>query len=91
MNQIGTVSETIVVIALAKEAGFGTIISHRSGETEDTSIAHLAVGTAAGQIKAGSLSRSERLAKYNELLRIEESLGPKANFAGRTVFNQRLR
>lgn len=87
MNQIGTVSETIAVIAQAKEAGFGTIISHRSGETEDTSIAHLAVGTAAGQIKAGSLSRSERIAKYNELLRIEESLGPNAHFAGRSVFN----
>lgn len=85
MNQIGTISETIAVIDQAKEAGFGTIISHRSGETEDTSIAHLAVGMATGQIKTGSLSRSERLAKYNELLRIEESLGADARFAGRTV------
>lgn len=71
-NQIGTLSETIEAVLRAKEAGFGTIISHRSGETEDTSIAHLAVGLGAGQIKTGSLSRSERIAKYNELIRISE-------------------
>ncbi len=73
-NQIGTLTETINAVQMAKQAGFGTIISHRSGETEDTTIAHLAVGLNAGQIKTGSLSRSERLAKYNELLRIEEHL-----------------
>lgn len=71
-NQIGTLTETITAVMLAKQKGWGTIISHRSGETEDTTIAHLAVGLDAGQIKTGSLSRSERLAKYNELLRIEE-------------------
>lgn len=74
-NQIGTLSETLLVIAQAKAAGYRTIISARSGETEDTTIAHLAVATAAGQIKIGSVARSERLAKYNELLRIEEHLG----------------
>lgn len=73
-NQIGTLTETINAVMLAKQYGWGTIISHRSGETEDTTIAHLAVGLDAGQIKTGSLSRSERLAKYNELLRIEEQL-----------------
>ena len=71
-NQIGSLTETINTVMLAKQAGYGTIISHRSGETEDTSIAHLAVGLGAGQIKAGSLSRSERIAKYNELMRIAE-------------------
>lgn len=81
-NQIGSVSETIDTILLAKKAGYKTVISHRSGETEDTSIAHFAVGLSMGQIKTGSLSRSERLAKYNELLRIEEKLGGKAAFAG---------
>lgn len=75
LNQVGTVTETLDCIRLAKEAHFTTIISHRSGETEDTFIADLAVGTGAGQIKTGSLSRSERLAKYNQLLRIEEELG----------------
>jgi len=74
-NQIGTLSETLQAIKLAQEYNFGTIISHRSGETEDTTIAHLAVGVNAGQIKTGSVSRSERTAKYNELLRIEEQLG----------------
>jgi enolase len=72
-NQIGTLTETIRAIELARTNGWRAIISHRSGETEDTTIAHLAVGTGAGQIKTGSLSRSERLAKYNELLRIAES------------------
>ena len=72
-NQIGTLSETIDAVLTAKKAGYNTIISHRSGETEDTSIAHLAVGLGAGQIKTGSLSRSERIAKYNELMRISEA------------------
>ena len=71
-NQIGSLTETIEAVLMAKKAGFGTIISHRSGETEDTSIAHLAVGLGAGQIKTGSLSRTERIAKYNELIRISE-------------------
>jgi enolase len=71
-NQIGTLTETIDAVLMAKRAGWNTIISHRSGETEDTTIAHIAVGLGAGQIKTGSLSRSERLAKYNELLRIAE-------------------
>jgi enolase len=82
VNQIGTLTETLEAIRLAQRAGYGTIISHRSGETEDVTIAHLAVATGAGQIKAGSLSRSERVAKYNELLRIEESLGRRAVYAG---------
>jgi enolase len=74
-NQIGTLSETLNAISMAKAAGYGVIISHRSGETEDTTIADLAVGTAAGQIKTGSLCRSDRVAKYNRLLRIEAELG----------------
>jgi len=82
LNQIGSLTETLEAIALAKRAGYGTIISHRSGETEDVTIAHLAVATNAGQIKTGSLSRSERVAKYNELLRIEEQLGTRARYAG---------
>ena len=86
VNQIGTLTETLNAIAMAKKAGYGVIISHRSGETEDVTIAHLAVGTNAGQIKTGSLSRSERVAKYNELLRIEEQLGEKAVYAG-TLWN----
>ncbi|MFT5430652.1 MAG: enolase [Myxococcota bacterium] len=81
-NQIGTLSETLETIQLAHAAGYACIISHRSGETEDTTIAHLAVGTNAGQIKTGSLSRSERIAKYNELLRIEEQLGASSVYAG---------
>jgi enolase len=80
-NQIGTLTETLQVIALAQSVGYRTIISARSGETEDTTIAHLAVGSAAGQIKIGSIARSERLAKYNELLRIEEELGEGAAYA----------
>ena len=71
-NQIGTLTETINAVLLAKQAGYNTVMSHRSGETEDTTIAHLAVGLGTGQIKTGSLSRSERIAKYNELLRIAE-------------------
>ncbi len=81
LNQIGTLSETISCIALAKKAGWNTIVSHRSGETEDTTIAHLSVGLSTGQIKTGSLSRTDRVAKYNELLRIEEELGKKAVFS----------
>jgi len=82
VNQIGSLSETFEAIRMAKQAGFGTVISHRSGETEDTTIADLAVGTNAGQIKTGSLSRSDRMAKYNQLLRIEEHLGAKARYFG---------
>ena len=82
VNQIGTVSETLETIELAKKAGFGIVLSHRSGETEDATIADLAVATNAGQIKTGSLSRSDRIAKYNQLLRIEEELGPQASYEG---------
>jgi enolase len=85
LNQIGTVSETLDAIAMARDANYGAIISHRSGETEDTTIADLAVATNAGQIKTGSASRSDRVAKYNQLLRIEEELGPRARFAGRAA------
>ena len=81
-NQIGTLSETLDAINMAKEAGYSTIISHRSGETEDTFIADLAVGTNSGQIKTGSMSRSERIAKYNRLIRIEEMLGLGAKYPG---------
>jgi enolase len=83
LNQIGTVSETLDAISMAQQAGWSCVISHRSGETEDTTIADLAVGTAAGQIKTGSASRSDRIAKYNQLLRIEEELGSAARYAGR--------
>ncbi|MBI2834698.1 MAG: phosphopyruvate hydratase [Acidobacteria bacterium] len=88
LNQIGTVTETLDAMALARDAGYATVISHRSGETEDTTIADLAVGTGAGQIKTGSLSRTDRVAKYNQLLRIEEELGGRARFAGRTAIRQ---
>ncbi|MBU6338782.1 MAG: phosphopyruvate hydratase [Rickettsiales bacterium] len=84
-NQIGTLSETLSAIELAKSAGYNNVISHRSGETEDTTIAQLAVATNAGQIKTGSLCRSDRTAKYNELIRIEEYLGKKAKYAGRSI------
>jgi enolase len=87
LNQIGTVTETIDAIELARKAGYNSIISHRSGETEDTFIADLAVATAAGQIKTGSASRTDRIAKYNQLLRIEEELGPAARFPGRSIFS----
>lgn len=86
LNQVGTLTETIDVIRQAQEAGYTNIVSHRSGETEDTTIAHLAVGLETGQIKTGSLSRTDRVAKYNELLRIEELLGAKARFPGRKIF-----
>ena len=82
LNQIGSVSETFNTIQLAQKNHLGVVISHRSGETEDTAIADLAVGVGAGQIKTGSLSRTDRIAKYNQLLRIEESLGSKATFLG---------
>ena len=86
MNQIGTLTETLDAISVARKAEWGTVISHRSGETEDSSIADLAVGTAAGQIKAGAPARGERVAKYNRLLRIEEELGDRARFAGLAPF-----
>ncbi|MBI2026832.1 MAG: phosphopyruvate hydratase [Deltaproteobacteria bacterium] len=86
LNQIGTVSQTLNAVSMAQKAGWTSMISHRSGETEDTFIADLAVGTNAGQIKAGSLCRSERTAKYNQLLRIEEMLGVLAVFPGRDIF-----
>ena len=82
VNQIGTLTETLKTIEMAKKAGFGVVLSHRSGETEDATIADLAVATNAGQIKTGSLSRSDRIAKYNQLLRIEEELGPQADYEG---------
>jgi len=85
MNQIGTLTETIAAVDMAHEAGWKAVISHRSGETEDTAIAHLAVGLGTGRIKTGSLSRTDRTAKYNELLRIEEMFGAKAAYAGRSA------
>ena len=85
LNQIGTVTETLDAVEMARAAGYASVISHRSGETEDTTIADLAVATGAGQIKTGSASRSDRVAKYNQLLRIEESLGASARFAGRAA------
>ncbi|MGY0650418.1 phosphopyruvate hydratase [Luteimonas sp. A537] len=86
VNQIGTLTETLEAIAMADAAGYAAVVSHRSGETEDTTIADIAVATTATQIKTGSLCRSDRVAKYNQLLRIEESLGAKARFAGRDAF-----
>jgi enolase len=88
LNQIGTVTETLDAIAMARAAGYTTVISHRSGETEDSTIADLAVGTSAGQIKTGSASRSDRVAKYNQLIRIEEELGAGARYAGREALRQ---
>ena len=86
LNQIGTLTETLATIEMARRAGYTSVISHRSGETEDTTIADLAVATGAGQIKTGSMSRSERIAKYNRLLRIAEELGAKAQYPGAAVF-----
>ncbi len=86
VNQIGTLSETLQAIAMAREAGYTAVMSHRSGETEDVTIADLAVATGCGQIKTGAPSRSDRVAKYNQLLRIEEQLGADAEFPGRSVF-----
>jgi enolase 1/2/3 len=88
LNQIGTVTETLDAVAMAREAGYASVISHRSGETEDTTIADLAVATGAGQIKTGSASRTDRVAKYNQLLRIEEELGSRARYAGRGAIRQ---
>ncbi|HST02786.1 MAG TPA: phosphopyruvate hydratase, partial [Usitatibacter sp.] len=88
INQIGTLSETFEAVEMAKQAGYTSVISHRSGETEDSTIADIAVGTNAMQIKTGSLSRSDRVAKYNQLLRIEEELGEGAIYAGRGAFYQ---
>jgi enolase len=85
LNQIGTVTETLDAVRMASDAGYASVISHRSGETEDATIADLAVGTAAGQIKTGSASRTDRVCKYNQLLRIEEELGGAAKFAGRSA------
>ena len=89
LNQIGTVTETLQAIEMAREAGYTSVISHRSGETEDVTIADLAVATGAGQIKTGSLSRSDRVAKYNQLMRIEEHLGTRARFPGMDAFRIR--
>jgi enolase len=88
VNQIGTLTETLEAMRMAKEANYTSVVSHRSGETEDTFIADLAVATGAGQIKTGSASRTDRVAKYNQLLRIEEELGTSAKFAGKKVFKQ---
>jgi len=88
VNQIGTLSETLQAVATARNAGYGAVMSHRSGETEDTTIADLAVATNCGQIKTGSLSRSDRLAKYNQLIRIEESLGGVGVYAGRMAYRR---
>jgi len=86
VNQIGTLTETLEAIAMADAANYAAVISHRSGETEDTTIADLSVATTATQIKTGSLCRSDRVAKYNQLLRIEEALGSAAKYAGKDAF-----
>jgi enolase 1/2/3 len=86
VNQIGTLTETLEAVRIAREAGYTAVMSHRSGETEDTTIADLAVATGCGQIKTGAPSRSDRVAKYNQLLRIEEALGPDATYPGRSAF-----
>jgi enolase len=91
VNQVGTLTETMQAIELAKRAAYGTVISHRSGETEDTFVADLAVAVNAGQIKTGSLARSERTAKYNQLLRIEEELGHAASWPGRSLYTRTSR
>jgi enolase len=88
LNQIGTLTETFAAIRMAREAGYAAIMSHRSGETEDVTIADLAVASGCGQIKTGAPSRSDRTAKYNQLLRIEEALGPEASFPGRAAFRR---
>ena len=89
LNQIGTLTETLATMELAARAGFAAMVSHRSGETEDVFIADLAVATGCGQIKTGAPSRSERVAKYNQLLRIEELLGPAATYSGAGAFVER--
>ena len=88
VNQIGTLTETLAAVDMAHRAGYTNVMSHRSGETEDTTIADLAVATNCGQIKTGSLSRSDRLAKYNQLIRIEEMLGETAGFAGASILRR---
>ena len=88
VNQIGTLSETLEAVRMAQQAGYAAVMSHRSGETEDATIADLAVATNCGQIKTGSLARSDRVAKYNQLLRIEEELGKAARYAGRSVLTR---
>ena len=88
LNQIGTVTETLHTIELSRSAGMASVISHRSGETEDTTIADFSVATGVGQIKAGSLCRTDRVAKYNQLLRIEEKLKGKCRYAGRDFLNK---
>ena len=88
VNQIGTLSETLEAVSLARSASWGVVMSHRSGETEDSTIADLAVATNCGQIKTGSLSRSDRTAKYNQLIRIEADLGTAARYAGRTILRR---
>ena len=88
VNQIGTLTETFAAIEMAKRAGYTAVVSHRSGETEDSTIADLAVAANVMQIKSGSLSRSDRMAKYNQLLRIEEDLGDSASYPGREAFYQ---
>jgi enolase len=86
VNQIGTLTETLAAVRMAREAGYAAVMSHRSGETEDVTIADLAVATGCGQIKTGAPSRTDRVAKYNQLLRIEEALGPDASYPGRAAF-----
>jgi len=88
VNQIGTLSESLEAIEMAQRAAFATVMSHRSGETEDSTIADLAVAANCGQIKTGSLARSDRTAKYNQLIRIEAELGPAARYAGRTILKR---
>ena len=88
VNQIGTLSETLAAISMAQRAAYTAVLSHRSGETEDTTIADIAVAVNCGQIKTGSLSRTDRLAKYNRLIRIEEELGDAAVYAGKSVFHK---
>ena len=88
VNQIGTLTETLEAVRMARDAGYTVVISHRSGETEDTTIADLVVGTGAGQIKTGAPSRSDRTAKYNRLLRIEEELGERASYPGLAAFGR---
>jgi enolase len=88
LNQIGTLSETLDAVRMAQGAGYAAVMSHRSGETEDATIADLAVATNCGQIKTGSLARSDRVAKYNQLIRIEEELGASARYAGRAVLKR---
>jgi enolase len=88
VNQIGTLTETLEAVETAHKAGYSAVMSHRSGETEDATIADLAVATNCGQIKTGSLARSDRTAKYNQLIRIEEQLGPQAVYAGKSILRQ---